>query len=131
MSNRSGGEGLRVNINMKLEIMDISIHAQAKRYGLDLRKEFHASHDRLTARYFGSSARPLGDVSRRALEAVAVETYRTGVLSESQIKRLLGFENRLQFHALLKEHRVPYRYSELDLQDDLAVHRELGILSNR
>ena len=72
-----------------------------------------------------------GDVSRRALEAVAVETYRTGVLSESQIKRLLGFENRLQFHALLKEHRVPYRYSELDLQDDLAAHRELGILSTR
>jgi predicted HTH domain antitoxin len=72
-----------------------------------------------------------GDVSRRALEAVAVETYRTGVLSESQIKRLLGFENRLQFHALLKEHRVPYRYSELDLQSDLAAHRDLGILNNR
>ena len=72
-----------------------------------------------------------GDVSRHALEAVAVENYRTGVLSERQIKRLLRFENRLQFHALLKEHHVPYRYSEFDLQDDLAAHRELGILSNR
>lgn len=72
-----------------------------------------------------------GDMSRRALEAVAVEAYRTGVLSESQIKRLLGFENRLQVHALLKEHQVAYRYSGLDLQDDLATHRELGILSNR
>lgn len=35
-----------------------------------------------------------GDVPRRALEALAVEGYRTGALSESQVKRLLGFETR-------------------------------------
>ena len=71
-----------------------------------------------------------GDVSRHTLEVLALDAYyRTGVLSENQIKRLLGLENRFQVHALLKEHRVSYRYSELDLQDDLRTHRELGILN--
>jgi len=72
-----------------------------------------------------------GDVSRRALEALAIEGYRTGVLSETQVKRLLGFETRFQVHALLKEHRVPYRYSDVDVQEDLTAHRELGILAER
>lgn len=72
-----------------------------------------------------------GDVSRHALETLAVDAYRTGALSEAQIKRLLHFETRFQVHALLKAHRVPYRYSEVDLEDDLAAHRELGLLSPR
>jgi len=72
-----------------------------------------------------------GDFSRRALEALAVEGYQTGAISETQIKRLLGFKTRLQVHALLKEFRVPYRYSEADVQEDLAAHRELGILPKR
>ena len=72
-----------------------------------------------------------GDVSRHALETLAVDAYRTGVLSESQIKRLLGFENRLEVHALLKRYQVPLRYSGTDVQDDLTAHRELGILNDR
>ena len=72
-----------------------------------------------------------GNVSRRALEALAVDGYRTGALTESQIKRLFGFESRFQVHALLKEHAVPYRYSEADAEEDLAAHRELGILPGR
>jgi len=65
------------------------------------------------------------DVPRRSLEAIAVEAYRTEALNESQIRRLLGFETRFQVHALLKEHKVPLRYSSADLQADLSVHREL------
>ena len=64
------------------------------------------------------------NVPRRALEAVAVEAYRTGALTESQIRRLLGFETRFQVHALLKEHQVALRYTAADLEDDLAAHRE-------
>ena len=71
------------------------------------------------------------DIPRCALEALAVEGYRTGALSENQVRRLLGFESRFQVHALLKEHRVPLRYTEADIQDDLAAHRELGILRQR
>lgn len=71
------------------------------------------------------------NVPRRSLEAVAVEAYRTGALTESQIRRLLGFESRFQVHALLKEHEVPLRYTLSDLEDDLTVHRRLGILASR
>ena len=67
------------------------------------------------------------DLPRQALEALAVEGYRTGALTETQVRRLLGLESRFQVHALLKMHRVPLRYSETDLEDDLAAHRELGI----
>ena len=72
-----------------------------------------------------------GDVSRHALETLALEAYRTGALSEDQVKRLLGFDSRFQVHALLKRYQVPLRYTDLDLQDDLAAHRELGILNNQ
>jgi hypothetical protein len=71
------------------------------------------------------------DVPRYALEALAAEGYRSGVLSEFQIKRMLGYESRLQVHSLLKEHSIPYRYSVVDASDDLNAHRELGILPTR
>ncbi len=71
------------------------------------------------------------NVPRRSLEAIAVEGYRTGALSESQVRRLLGLETRIQVHALLKEHQVPLRYDEADLEDDLSAHRQLGILPSR
>ena len=68
------------------------------------------------------------DVTRQAIEALAVEAYRTGVLSENQVRRLLCFESRFQVHALLKEHRVPLRYTEADVESDLAAHRAVGVL---
>lgn len=67
------------------------------------------------------------DLPRQALEALAVEGYCTGALTEGQVRRLLGLETRFQVHGLLKEHRVPLHYTKVDLEDDLAAHRELGI----
>ncbi len=67
------------------------------------------------------------NLTRQALEAIAVEGYRTGALTENQVRRLLGLESRFQVHALLKDHRIALRYTESDLEDDLAAHRELGI----
>ena len=71
------------------------------------------------------------DLSRQALEAIAVEGYRTGALTESQVRRLLGLESRFEVHALLKEHRVPLRYTADDVEDDKRAHRELGIVPDR
>ena len=64
--------------------------------------------------------RSWGDVPQHALETIAVEGYRTGALTESQVRRLLKLETRFQVHALLKEHRVPLHYTRADLEDDLA-----------
>ena len=71
------------------------------------------------------------DVPRRSVEAIAVAAYRSGVLAESQVRRLLGFEARFQVHALLKEHNVALQYTAADLEDDLQAQRELGILPSR
>ena len=67
-------------------------------------------------------------VARRSLEAIAVEGYRTGALTEAQVRRLLELDTHFQAHTLLKEHHVPLRYSAADLEDDLFTHRELDIL---
>lgn len=69
-----------------------------------------------------------GNVSRHALETIAVEGYRTGALTEAQVRRLLGLETRFEVHALLKEHKVPFHYTEADVEEDLAAHRDLAIL---
>jgi hypothetical protein len=71
------------------------------------------------------------DVPRRSLEAIAVDAYRTGVLSENQVRRLRNLESRFQVHALFKAHQVPLKYSDADLEHDLAAHRALGILRDR
>jgi len=71
------------------------------------------------------------DLPRQALEALAVEGYRTGALTETQVRRLLDLETRYEVHSLLKEHRVPLRYTEADLEEDLASHRELGLPRER
>ena len=68
------------------------------------------------------------NVPRRCLEAIAVEAYRTGALTESQVRRLLGFESRFQVHALFKERQVTRRYTAVDRDDDLSAHRELRVL---
>jgi predicted HTH domain antitoxin len=69
------------------------------------------------------------DISRQALEAIAVQGYRTGALTENQVRRLLELESRFDVHALLKDHRVPLQYTASDLEDDMRAHRELGIVS--
>ena len=65
------------------------------------------------------------DLHRSALEALAVEGYRTERLSESEIRRLLGFETRMEVHAFLKEHGAFLHYSLDDLERDRASSLKL------
>jgi hypothetical protein len=58
------------------------------------------------------------DPARAALVALALEGYRTRELSESEIRRMLGFETRMEVHAFLKEHGVYLHYSVADLDHD-------------
>jgi predicted HTH domain antitoxin len=76
------------------------------------------------ARVFGASQSSL---DRTALESLAVEGYRSGLLSESQVMRLLELPSRFAVHDLLRERRVPYRYTDADLSDDLADLTALGL----
>jgi hypothetical protein len=44
-----------------------------------------------------------------------------------QVRRLLGYETRLEVHAFLKEHDVPLRYTLEDLKKDREARRRLGL----
>jgi predicted HTH domain antitoxin len=58
------------------------------------------------------------DLSRAALEAIAIEAYRENKLSTGQMRRLLGYRTRMQVHELLKEHGVYLHYDLTDLNHD-------------
>ena len=46
------------------------------------------------------------DPARVALEALALQGYRTGRLSESNLREMLGFDTRIEVHSFLKRHGV-------------------------
>lgn len=72
------------------------------------------------------------DLSRAALEALALEGYRARVLFESDLCRMLGFESGLDVHAFLKEHGVYLQYGLAELERDEAAARSQGpgVLNN-
>jgi hypothetical protein len=59
------------------------------------------------------------DLSRAILEVLALQRYRNEHLSESQVRRMLGFRTRMQVHAFLKAHNVHLNYSIQELENDL------------
>ena len=55
-----------------------------------------------------------GDLARAAIEAVALEGVRSGKLTVSQGRRLLGLESRYEMDGFLKAHGV---FLDLTLDD--------------
>ena len=73
------------------------------------------------------SLAPSEDEARRAaLEAVALEGYRTRRLSEEQLRRMLGFESRFDVHAFLKANGTYLNYDIAELEKDIATLDRLG-----
>jgi len=71
-------------------------------------------------------APPGQDPSRAALEALAIEGYRSGALTASQTRRLLGFETRYELDGFLKAHNVwEHAYSLEDLEQDRRTMQQL------
>jgi hypothetical protein len=68
-----------------------------------------------------------GDLSRRALEALALEEYKGGHLTEDELRRLLGFGTRYQLDGFLKEHDVWIEYSIEDFRREVASLDKLGL----
>ncbi len=66
------------------------------------------------------------DLSRAALESLALDGYRSGSLSEEQVRRMLGLGSRFAVHAFLKEHETHLDYTAKDLAHDLATARSLN-----
>jgi len=64
------------------------------------------------------------DLPQAAIEALALEGYRSLRLSEGQVRQMLGFSSRMQVHAFLKEHGVPLHYSLADLEQDRETSKQ-------
>jgi hypothetical protein len=63
------------------------------------------------------------DLPRAALESLALEGYRSGALTQAQVRRMLGFETRLQVDGFLKDHGVSLEYTEEDLDREGVISR--------
>lgn len=66
------------------------------------------------------------DLSRAALEALALEAYRSRKISALLLRQLLGFQTRMQVDGFLKDHGVELEYGLEDLERDRETHRHLG-----
>jgi hypothetical protein len=64
------------------------------------------------------------DLPRAALESLAIEAYRSRALTAAQLRRLLGFETRMQVDAFLKEHEV-YDFTLADFEKDRETLRQI------
>ena len=65
------------------------------------------------------------DPGREALEALAIEGYRSGALSHYEASQLLRF-SRFEFDAFLKARNIyDHAYNLEDFEQDLATLRDL------
>ncbi len=63
------------------------------------------------------------DLPRAALKSLALEAYRSHFLSAAELRRLLGFETRMQVDGFLKEHEV-YDFTAADFEQDRETLRQ-------
>jgi len=68
-----------------------------------------------------------GDISRRVLEVLALEEYKSGRLTEAELRQVLGFETRYELDGFLKLHEVWLDYGEEDLARERAALERLGL----
>ncbi len=67
-----------------------------------------------------------GDLSRRALEAFALEEYKSGHITQAELRRLLGFRTRYQVDGFLKAHDVWIAYTLEDARREREDLERLG-----
>lgn len=65
-----------------------------------------------------------GELPRRALEALAAQSYRDGTLTLAEVRRMLGHESRFETEAFLKEAGAYLHYTKEDLEKDAKAIRE-------
>jgi hypothetical protein len=70
-----------------------------------------------------------GDLSRRAIEALALEEFKSGRITKPELRRLLGFGTRYWLDGFLKSHDVYEDYTMADLERDRDALKQIGILT--
>ena len=67
-----------------------------------------------------------GDLSRRALEALALEEFKAGRITKPELRRLLGFGTRYRLDGFLKSHDLYEEYTMEDFERDRDALKQLG-----
>lgn len=68
-----------------------------------------------------------GDIARRALEAFGIAEYQAERMTESELRRMLGFETRYELDGFLKERGVFHAYAMDDLRREQETLDRLGV----
>ena len=66
-----------------------------------------------------------GDLPQRAVEALAIEAYRSGVITEAEVQRMLHLPYRWEVDAFLKRAKAYLDYTEADLEQDILAIRQV------
>ena len=66
------------------------------------------------------------DLSRRALEGLALEGYKNGHLTKPELRQMLGL-GRLALDGFLKSHQVFDEYTLEDFEAERCALKELGL----
>ena len=67
-----------------------------------------------------------GDLSRRALEALALEEYKGGHISKPELRRMLGYATRYQLDGFLKEHGIYEGFTLEEIEQQVEGLKQLG-----
>ncbi|ARV59177.1 hypothetical protein BZZ01_11525 [Nostocales cyanobacterium HT-58-2] len=67
------------------------------------------------------------DLPQKILEALALEAYRSGIMTSAQIQQLLKFSSRWETEQFLKQSQAYLDYTEDDLEQDIqTLHQVLS-----
>ena len=66
-----------------------------------------------------------GDLSRRALEAFALEELRAARITEVELRKMLGLE-RIELDGFLKAHGIYQEYTLEDFEEERRALKELA-----
>jgi len=71
------------------------------------------------------------NVARAVLEAVAIEAYRTGAITPTQVPEMPGLRSRWETEAFLRRAEGYHDYTKDDLERDIAALRDTARLESR
>jgi hypothetical protein len=68
-----------------------------------------------------------GDPSRRVVEALAIDEYKNGRLTQAELRQVLGFETTYELDGFLKSHGVWIEYDADDMARERTALDRLGL----
>lgn len=67
-----------------------------------------------------------GDLLRKALEGLALQEYRSGNITNPELRRMLRFRTRYELDGFLKSHGIDADFTMEDLEREREDLRRLG-----